>query len=108
MWMSSLWQDKVGQVHAISKKVVTKFCGHAKLVCHSLSSIHPLEGAAFGKGFVAKLCTARRTAEQLATPTIIYANYRGRQLDYSKLSTTLPGFCSNQQEKRGLPSSFNV
>ena len=54
---------------------MSKFSGAAKLVCHSLSSIHPLQGAAFSKGFMAKLYTARccDTVEQLATRNALSA-----------------------------------
>ena len=68
-------------------------------VRHSFNSIDPLQGAAFCKGFVAKLHTARRcdTVEQLATAECIvcYSYHRNRHLDYPKLSTTLPCLCAH-------------
>ena len=61
------------------------------MIGNSLNCIYPLQGAAFGKGFIAKLQTARRgdTVEQLATSKCIIrdANYRRRHLYYSKLPT---------------------
>ena len=70
------------------QEVISKFSGTTKLVGNSLNCTHPLQ-AAFGKGFIAKLPTARcgDTAEQLATSKCIIcdANHCCRHLDYSKL-----------------------
>ena len=101
-WGGILSQDKVGEVYTISKQVMPKFGGATKLVGNSLSCIHPLQGTAFRKGFIAKLPAARcgNTAEQLAASKCIVsnANYRCRQLDDSKLSTTLPCFCTHKSD----------
>ena len=40
---------------AVSEYVVPKLGGATKLIGNSFSCIHPLQGAAFRKGFVAKL-----------------------------------------------------
>ena len=105
VWRRSLSQDKIGEVYTISKEVMAKFGGTTKLVGNSLNCTHPLQGAAFGKGFRAKLPAARRsdTAEQLATAKCIVcdANYRCRHLDDSKL----PQHCHASAPTNLMPGS---
>ena len=60
LWMSSLSQDKSGQVDAISKEMVPEFGGTTKLIRCALNSMDPLQRAAFSKDLTAKLYAARR------------------------------------------------
>ena len=95
--MSSFSQDKGGQVDAISKEMVPKFGGTTKLICHALNGIDPLQGAAFSKGFIAKLHAARRcdAVEQPApSECVVRCSYhRSWHSNNPQLSTTLPCLC---------------